>query len=460
MRNRRSGARRPVEKGDEFVLEVTGLGEGADGLAYVDDYVVFVVAALPGERVRARIVNATRKYARAEVLELLSQSPARVEPECRHFASCGGCHRQHQAYDAQLDDKRARIRRVMDYVFGDRSPDVGAAPAEPPYGQRNKVALHVSDTGRGLEACFHRLRTPELVRVVECPTSDPLAWDLANDTVRILREYGGTAYDPDKRPDGVVRSVVVRAATTGESHVLLVMTDPYLPDGVVDEVLDAGATTVSVNIHHGERSRLLGPSTHVVAGPDRIEERIGDVTYLLSPTAFFQTSPQAAARMVQLAHQFLGPSADDIVADLYCGVGLFGLQLARHCRQVIGFEISSHAVDDATAAAMKMRIRNATFHAGPVESGLSRLGGRLPWPNLVVVDPPRSGLESVVIDHLSRIPSLERIVYVSCDPQALQRDMQALASAGFVPTKAVVVDMFPQTSHIETFVGLERVGGR
>ncbi len=450
----------PVERDDCFEIDIVGLGDGPDGLGRIDNYVVFVPGTLPGERAYVKITSANRKFARGELLELLTQAPERVEPRCPHFLQCGGCHRQHQDYRSQLLDKQARLQRTVHIALGDDAPKVApTVAAKPPYSQRHKVVLHLRNTRQdGLEGCFHRLRSPELVTVNECPASDPLAWDLAMRTIELLHDLPHGAWDPDFAPNALLRSVLVRTTTIGDAHLLLVARDPFIPglESLFHDLHEAGATTISVNGNNGEFSVLLGPETTVVSGPPRIQERIGSIFYLLSPDAFFQTSPQAAGHLIDLVTDWLAPSRNDDVLDLYCGGGLLTLPLALRARSALGVELSRTAVRDAEAAAMANRLRNVEFRAGHVEACLSAIRrGELPRPQLVAMDPPRTGLDPIVIDELQRLRPA-KLAYVSCEPQSLQRDLQALSAAGFRTAGVTPIDMFPQTCHVETVAMLER----
>lgn len=450
----------PVEKGERLTLPIDALGDGPDGLGRVGDYVVFVPGTLPGEHAVVDITSAARKHGRGALVGIQRKSPDRVEPRCSHFLACGGCHRQHQAYPAQLLSKQQRLQKTVDYALG--NDGVVVAPTQPaaaPYGERHKVAVQLLHDGRDrLVAGLHRLRSPELVAIDDCPASDPLAWDLVQRTIELLRPLGHRAWDPWFAPQELLRSVLVRTTTHGEAHLVLVATEPQIPGlpDLLDELHAAGASSISVNHHPGDPARLLGSSTQLLSGRSHIDEELGGLRYRLSPTAFFQTSPRMAERIVDHVVAFLDPGPTDQVADLYCGVGLLTLPLAQRCKGAFGIELHGGAVDDARAAAHDNGIRNVQFRAGDVAGWLAACRrGELPRPNLVSLDPPRDGLPHDVIAGLAAAAP-KRLAYVSCEPSTLGRDLRALRDAGFRTVAATPFDMFPQTAHIEAVACLQR----
>lgn len=460
MTTGRGGSRSiPVARGDRLRLEVTALGDGPDGIARVGDYVVFVPGVLPGESADVRITKAARKFGRAELLAVHRASPDRVAARCRHFLVCGGCHRQHQACPAQLEQKRERVQRALSRALGAACPEVAPVLAGAPFGERHKVVLHLRNrTTGGLEGCFHLLRSPELVTVHECPASDARSFALAQTAVRELEALGHEAWDPDFARDGLLRSVLVRRATTGEAHLLVVARRPHVPglDRLAATLHGAGATTIAVNGNSGEFSQLLGPETRIVSGPPRIRERIGDVVHTISPDAFFQTSPRMAAHLVQLVVDWLAPAPGDDVLDLYCGGGLLTLPLARRARRAVGVERSARAIGDADAAARENGITNVAWRTTTAEQGLAACArGELPRPHLVALDPPRTGVPPEAVAALAAMRP-RRIAYVSCDVQSLARDLRAFQDCGFGTRAVQPLDMFPQTAHVEAVAMLER----
>ena len=450
----------PITRGDRVTAPVTGLGDGPDGIAKVDDYIVFVPGVLPGEEATFDVTSAARKHGRGELVSVQRPSPDRVKARCAHFLQCGGCHRQHQRYDAQLLSKQQRLQKGLDHALGHGAIAVApTVPAASPYGERHKVAVHLMHDARGtLVGGLHRARSPELVAVTECPASDALAWDLVQDAIFLLRRLPHRAWDPWFAPKELLRSVLVRATTQGEAHLVFVATQPEIPG--LDELLDAlhraGATSVSVNHNDGDPARLLGPRTQLVSGRPYIYEELGGIRYRIAPTAFFQTSPRMAFELVQHVVAFLQPGRDDHVADLYCGVGLLTLPLAQRSKSAWGVELHGAAVDDARASAQQNSIANVTFRCGQVDGWLAACRkGELPKPALVALDPPREGLTPAVIAELKALAP-RKLAYVSCEPQALQRDLPALRDAGFAVRSVSPFDMFPQTAHVEAVACLER----
>ncbi len=445
----------PVRIGDQIDLDIEAMADGPDALGRAGGYVVLVEGALVGERVRVEITSAARKFGRGRVRRILRPSADRVDPRCRHAHRCGGCQWQHISDAAQLRLKAERIQKELRRALSGELPDV-TEPISPAdrFGQRHKVALQLASGPRGEPVpAMHRPRQLELVELVECPTTAPQAWSLATRAIDLL----GRLREPVDEPlgqAGVLRSVLVRrAAGTGEQHLVVVATrrPRGLPD-LVEEMHRLGATTVSLNLNDGPAGRLLGRTTEVLGGPRRIREQVGDETYLVSPDAFFQTSPHGAAALVRLVRRILQPTRADVVLD--CGGGLFALPLARSAGEVVGIEESPVAVGDAQGAVRFAQLDNVRIERGVVERVLGNFGrGGMPRPTLCVMDPPRQGAHPDALRQIARLRP-RQIAYVSCDPVALARDLAALQSQGYAVRTVHPVDMFPHTSHVEAVADL------
>jgi 23S rRNA (uracil1939-C5)-methyltransferase len=435
----------PVRRGDRIDLDIDSFADGPDALARVGTYVVLVPGALPGERVRAEITSAARKFGRARVLSVERRSSDRAQPACRHFLACGGCHLQHVRYAAQLASKRARLERELAHALKDPSPVRDPVPAAAPLGQRHKIALHLTEAGGRLVPALHGLREQRLVALRECPASAPPALELALAAVRALDALRLRAFDPDSGA-GLLRSVLVRTASTGQSHLVLVAQHATIPGlaRVLPELHRAGATAISVNENQGPPDLLLGRRTRVLSGPGRIEERIDGVTYCISPDAFFQTSPHGAGALVRLVRDALAPAAGDAIVDVYCGGGLFALPLARSARRVVGLDASRAAIGDAIAAARRNGIDRARFRCGPLVPALRALR----HADLAVLDPPRAGCDPAALRAVADLRP-RRLALVACDARALARDLHLLEGLGYRAAQVVPVDMFPLTCHIE-----------
>ncbi len=466
--------RTPVARDDVLELAIDAQGDGGDGLARVDGYVIFVREALLGERVRARIVSASAKNGRAEVLQILQRAPERIDAPCPHFGDCGGCQLQHVRYDAQLENKRARLQKVLKHALH-REVTVPAvlAPSDP-YGQRTKVVLHVERQPSGYRSGLYGFGSRRLVALDECQAADPRSFTLAQRALQVCERMRVPAWDA-KTGRGVMRGALVRATQGGERGLVLISAEAELPREreVTEALATLGATGIWLNHNPSEIAppettgarrvgrvdafepmHLLGPRTRALHGKPWLTEEIDGIRYLASPEGFFQTSKHGATVLVQQVLAFLAPSANATIIDGYCGGGLLTLPIARHARRVIGIEGSRGAVAAAERSARENGITNASFRAGPIAELLAPLAGERPFG--VVLDPPRAGCEVGVLETVVGELRPHRVVYVACDIGALARDAAFLERAEYSLTKVQPIDMFPLTHHLETVACFER----
>jgi 23S rRNA (uracil1939-C5)-methyltransferase len=461
-------------------VDVEHLDANGDGIARHRGLTLTIPFVIPGERVRVEIGRGA-----AVLVDILRRSPHRVTPKCRHFGPCGGCAWQHIAYPEQLALKTALVQRLVRQT-APRAPAVlptlapcppagkVAAPLDPqaPWGYRQKVHFVFSPSagprGAGRASALvmgHYARgSRRVVPVQECPVHDErgnaLAFALkaSLDKARVQ-----AATPPGSRPPGrggaqpgVLRSLAIRVALkTPDLLATLVITDDSdraLRTATRRLLERADATTsLHVNLHPRQDAFIFGPETKRISGHSRLREDVAGTAFLISPTAFFQTNVRTAVALVQLVTSAI-PAGRPVV-DLYAGAGLFALPLARAGHRVLAVEENRAAVADGEASRRLNRIDEAEcrFVAQPVEIALRRL----PSAEVVVLDPPRSGCSPEVLHELRRLRP-GTIVYVSCNPEALARDLGTMTQDGFAIAAIQPVDMFPHTAHVETVVVMER----
>jgi 23S rRNA (uracil1939-C5)-methyltransferase len=447
-----TGRARP-RRGDELELEIERLAYGGAGVARAEGFVVFVRGAVPGDRVRARIGKAKRSFAEADVVELLSPSPERVEPVVPH----PGAPWQVMSYERQLSEKESQVREALERLGGFEEPPVETiVPAEETLRYRNKLeySFGTNDDGE-LVLGFHR---PGRWDVIDGVTEDILASErvdrLREAAEAWCREEGLSAYARSDHT-GLLRNLVAREGRrTGQLQARIV-TSPgdfralelaaALP---AESVLWTQAAGVAETTRDGK--------TELLRGDERLEEELLDLRFRISPDAFFQTNTEMAERLYRSAAELAGLSGRERVLDLYCGIGTIGLALSLDAGDVWGVEVVERAVADAIDNARLNSVDNAKFFAGDVRTAMRPLLEQSGKPDVVVVDPPRAGLSQKVVRRVLEAEA-KKIVYVSCNPTTLAPNARQIVDAGYRLSVVRPVDMFPQTPHIECVALLERV---
>lgn len=468
-----------IQKGMEIDLHVEKLAFGGQALCRHEGMVVFVDGAAPGQVVRARVIRKKKNYAEALVTEVLRQSPRQSEPFCPHFGVCGGCQWQHIPYEDQLSWKRLHVmeslqhlagipeavveptvasprrqwyRNKMEYTFSERrwlSPQEIATGRE--YDRSFALGLHAKgrfDRIFDVESCF--LESPESVAVL--------------DAVRRWCRQSGLAPYSTRTHEGFWRFLVIREGkNTG--HILLHLITAAHPggEGAVDELAAhvresfPGVTTFVHSVSRKKAQVAVGDASRNVFGPGFIEERLGALRFRISPHSFFQTNTFAAVPLYGAVLEAAGLEGHESVWDLYCGTGSIALFMASHAREVVGFEVIEDAIRDAYVNCRLNGIDNCRFRAGDLKEVLSqtlRESASFRPPDVVVTDPPRSGMHPAVVRALRELAP-RRIVAVSCNPTTLARDL-AMLSDVYRIVRVQPFDLFPHTPHIECVVGLDR----
>ncbi len=447
----------PGSPGDELELEIEALHDSGEGLARVGDDLVLVRDAVPGERLRARITSSGRRFARAEPIKRIEDSPDRVPARCQHFGSCGGCDVMTLAYPKQLAWKQERTRKLLSDSLGEAPPLAPIASPEDPWGQRNKLTLHFSSKAGKLRLGLFRPHSRKVFRMQECPVQHPRAVAAMQRASLGLSRSGLGVHRQSQ--GGVLRSLIVRSARSTDSvHLILVTSKMQLPGLEAMHAELAGFERLGLSLlitESPDPSSLDGPHFHL-SGPERLEEEIGGLRYLSSPTAFFQTSPWGAEHLVSRVRDLIDAPEGEELVDLYCGGGLLGLAVANRFRRVIGIELDPGAVADAKASAELNGIQKVSFRHSAAES-LVRDFRFMGKPDTVLLDPPRSGMDPVVLPAVTQQLAPRRILYVSCKPETLARDLAKMRSLGYRTLRVEAFDMFPHTQHLEALALCERI---
>ena len=440
---------------EALVTDYTAEGQG---VAHIEGCAVFLPNAIAGERVRVRIEKAQKTWASGKIVELLEKSPHRVNRECPVAKLCGGCDFWHMDYAEETRLKAERVKTCLNRIGGQQLETVPILAAPTCYGYRNKAQYPVAVKKGRAFAGFFRAGTHEVVENSRCRILPPEA-DLVKDKViDYVNQYRVPVYD-ETTHTGLLRHIYVRrGAVSGQVLVCLAVNGEKLPKA--QELIRRlktvpGFTTLVLSVNTRKGNAVLGDKFITLHGPGYIEDTLCGLTFRLSPRSFYQVNHHQAQRLYETAIAQAGITKQDTVLDLYCGVGTITLAMASAAGKVIGVEVVPQAVEDARDNAKRNGIENAEFFCGDAGQAALQLEREGVRPDVVVVDPPRKGLNADTIEALSRM-SPRRIVYVSCDPATLSRDVALLKERGYELKTAQAADLFPRCAHVETVVLLSK----
>jgi 23S rRNA (uracil1939-C5)-methyltransferase len=482
------------KRGEILSLTIDDLAFGGEGVGRADGYVVFVPGGLPGDRLRVRLMQVRSRFGRGVIESVDEPSPQRVEAPCPYFGRCGGCRLQHVAYGAQLAFKSKQVADALqrlgglhgvelrpiigaDETFGyrnkmeftvARAPHRHAPHPDPlPFGERGEAAGTLAPEGgegtvRGqLVVGLHEAdRYDSVLDIDRCLLQSDRMNALLTEARAFFSERGLTVYEQDTG-EGLLRFLMLREGKhTGELMTNVVTSAPAVselaPLAARLAAREPGTTSVMMNVNPKKASVAVGVEEHLLGGRDHIRESVGGLTFQVSANSFFQTNTRQAERLFELVVDSTGLTGGETVFDLYSGTGAISLLLARRCRWVYGIEVAQAAVDDAGVNAAVNSITNCTFLCGEVRFVLPALIAKGVTAEVVVADPPRAGFHPKALHALMTLGA-RRIVYVSCNPTTLARDLGELVRGGYRLEWVQPVDMFPHTPHIEAVARLERV---
>ena len=451
----------PVQKNQLITAEITDLTHEGAGVAKIEGYTLFVPDSLPGEKAKIRVVHTKKDYGYGRVEELLEKSPDRVDPPCDIYGRCGGCQLQHLSYEGQLKYKQKQVKDALERIGGLSGvkvlPTLGM---EYPWIYRNKAQVPVAARDGELIAGFYQKRSHQIIDMDHCLITDETVDEIIQEVKKIAKETGIPPYD-ETTHQGVLRHIVVRIGReTGEVMVVLVTKTDDLPHrktfirGLTEKYPQIKA--IAHNINSKRTNVIFGETTKTIWGRDVIYDRIGSVKFAISARSFYQVNPQQTRVLYEKALEYAELTGQETVIDAYCGIGTISLFLAQKAGKVYGVEVVPEAIEDAKANAELNGLDNAFFEAGKAEDVIPAWHEKGIKADVIVVDPPRKGCDEALLKTIIAMKP-KRVVYVSCNPSTLARDLRILEDGGFQTIEVQPVDMFPQTTHVETVVLMSKV---
>ncbi|MBI6004137.1 23S rRNA (uracil(1939)-C(5))-methyltransferase RlmD [Clostridium perfringens] len=454
-----------VEKNKEYIFDIISQGYEGEGIAKIDNkYPIFIEGALKGEKVKVRIVKVNKNFAYGKLIEVLEPSEERVNPSCAIYKRCGGCKLQHASYKAQLDFKWDRVKDCVSKI-GKLDPTIVKYPLgmENPWRYRNKVQLPIGLINGEVKIGFFAPRSHDIIDMESCLIQDEIGDKVVKLTREWIEKFNIRPYNVDGEYDekGIVRHIMIRRGfTTNEVMIVLVTNGEKLPhkEEFVDLMVKniPGIKSIIQNINSKKTNVILGLESKTLWGEDTISDYIGDFRFNISPLSFFQVNPIQTEVLYGKALEYANLTGNEEVFDAYCGTGTITLFLSQKAKKVYGVEIIPQAIDNAWINAKENKVENVEFFVGESEVVIPDLINKGVKADVVVVDPPRKGCDKKLLDAITNIDA-KKIVYVSCDPSTLGRDLQVLEENGYKTLEVQPVDMFPNTAHVETVVLMSKV---
>lgn len=450
-----------IQPKQTFPLTIERLGINGEGVGYFKKQVVFVPGALPGEEVVVEATKIHPKHAEARIKKIRIKSPHRVKPLCPVYDQCGGCQLQHLQYNQQLKEKRDMVIQALERHTKlqvnqlDIRETIGM---EDPWGYRNKSSFQVGERDGKLLAGLYGLSSHQLINIDQCAVQHSQTNEATAAVKRILEDLQIPIYN-EKTRKGIVRTIVTRVGVqTGEVQVVLITSRKDLPkkELIIKEIQNQLPNVKSIvqNINGEKTSLIFGEETLPLAGEDFIQETLGDLQFELSARTFFQLNPVQTVKLYNEVKKAAALTGKEKIVDAYCGVGTIGLWLADQAAEVRGMDIIPESIADAKKNAKRQGYTNTKYVPGKAEEVLPKWVKKGWKPDIIIVDPPRTGLDNQLLQTILQVKQ-EKLIYVSCNPSTLAKDIQILSKI-FEVKYIQPVDMFPHTSHVETVALLER----
>lgn len=448
-----------VEKNKEYIVEIIDNGFEGEGIAKINDFTIFIPGAIKGEKVKILIVKLLSSYAFGKILEILKKSENRIEPDCKTYKRCGGCNLRHIKYQETLKLKQNAVQSLVDKTLKNKIKVKETVGMENPYYYRNKVQypVGIDKNGKPQIGVFAN-RSHEIIPIEKCFIQNEKSEEIAKYIFELWNENNYTIYNEETRK-GLLRHIVIKTGIKTNQYMCILVVNGQGFDNEKEFASEIAnkykeITSIIVNSNMKNTNVILGLENRIIFGKGYIEDKLGEYIFKILPLSFYQVNPIQAEKLYNLGIEKAMITKDDIVFDLYCGIGTISLFMSKYAKKVYGIEIVEEAIKAAKENAKINSVDNVEFIAGDVEKVLSNIiYDRKIIPDIVMVDPPRRGLDNTSINNILSIKS-KRLVYISCNPATLVRDLAKLEKM-YEVEEIVPVDMFPFTSHVEVCALLE-----
>lgn len=449
-----------LKKNDVLTGQVVDLTHEGHGVVKIDRYPIFIPNTLIDEKIEYKVIKVKKNFAIGKLIKVITESDARVEPPCIYYYKCGGCQLQHMSYQAQLNMKQEQVvnlfHRKAKFTNTVIKDTVGM---EDPWRYRNKsqIPVGLSKDQQPIMG-FYRQRSHDIIDMESCLIQDQQHQQVMNDLKQLISELNISVYN-EKTKKGLLRHLVVRTGHYTNQLMIILVTNGKAfkqAESLVDALVRKypNVTSIKQNINDAHSNVIMGPQSITLYGEEEIEDQLSEVTFNISDQSFYQINSHQTEKLYQQALDYAQLTGDEIVLDTYCGIGTIAIYMAENARHVYGVEVVPSAINDANQNATKNQLENTTFVCGKAEEVILKWKAEGIRPDVVMVDPPRKGCDETFLETILEL-NPKRIVYISCNPSTQQRDAHIL-NHQYDLKEITPVDMFPQTTHIETVALFER----
>ncbi len=449
----------PVEKNKIYDVEVTGITHEGLGVAKVDNFPIFIKNALPGESINVKVIAIKKNFAVGKVLEIYKENEFRVEPKCPIYHECGGCNLQHLSYFGQLQIKTNMVKETLKRIGNIKTTVHECIGMENSWKYRNKTQVPFGLNNNEVVAGFYKQNTHDIIDMESCDIQDKTTDEIINYIKKLSKKYHLIPYD-ELTHSGNLRHIIVRFGfVTNEYMVTFVIKENTINNEkeLINELTIKFPMIKSIilNINNQKTNTIMGDKTKVLYGEEYIYDLIGDVKFAISSSSFYQVNPVQTKKLYDKVLEYAKLKGNETIIDAYCGIGTIGLYLSKKAKAIYGVEIVAKAIEDAKLNAQLNHFTNAHYEVGKAEVIIKKWQEENIEADVIIIDPPRKGCDEALLNTIIEM-KIPKIVYVSCDPATLARDLKVLTENNYEVIEVQPVDMFPQTTHVECVVLLVR----